>query len=85
VEWLLLPLAGILRAMSQEKVPPELRALAEATYDALNAGDIDCFLALMTEDVEFTSLIAEAEGASFRGVLERLMEEEGEVAVPTDR
>ncbi|HLM26724.1 MAG TPA: nuclear transport factor 2 family protein [Thermoleophilaceae bacterium] len=53
--------------MSQAKVPPELRALAEATYDALNAGDIDRFLALMAEDVEFTSLIAEAEGASFRG------------------
>ena len=53
--------------MSQESVPPDLRALAEAAYDALNAADIDRFLALMAEDVEFTSLIAEAEGASFRG------------------
>ncbi len=53
--------------MSQENVPAELRALAEAAYDALNAADMDRFLALMAEDVEFTSLIAEAEGASFRG------------------
>ncbi len=53
--------------MSQQDVPAELRALAEAAYEALNAADIDGFLALMAEDVEFTSLIAEAEGASFRG------------------
>jgi ketosteroid isomerase-like protein len=51
--------------MSQETV--EVRALAEAAYGALNAGDLDRFLALTTEDIEFTSLIAEAEGTSFRG------------------
>jgi SnoaL-like domain len=51
--------------MSQENV--EVRALAEAAYGALNAGDLDHFLALTTEDIEFTSLIAEAEGTSFRG------------------
>jgi ketosteroid isomerase-like protein len=51
--------------MSQENV--ELRALAEAAFEALNAADLDRFLALTTEDVEFTSLIAEAEGATFRG------------------
>jgi uncharacterized protein (TIGR02246 family) len=45
----------------------ELRALAEAAFEALNAADLDGFLALTTEDVEFTSLIAEAEGTSFRG------------------
>jgi ketosteroid isomerase-like protein len=59
--------------MSQEnlEVPQEdgeeLRALAEAVYEALNAADVDRFLAYMADDVEFTSLIAEAEGASFRG------------------
>jgi ketosteroid isomerase-like protein len=51
--------------MSQENV--ELRALAEAAFEALNAADLNRFLALTTEDVEFTSLIAEAEGATFRG------------------
>jgi ketosteroid isomerase-like protein len=51
--------------MSQENV--ELRALADAAFEALNAADLDRFLALTTEDVEFTSLIAEAEGATFRG------------------
>lgn len=45
----------------------ELRLLAQAAYDALNARDLDRFLELVTDDVEFTSLIAEAEGASFRG------------------
>jgi ketosteroid isomerase-like protein len=45
----------------------ELRALAEAAFEALNAADLDALLALTTEDVEFTSLIAEAEGTSFRG------------------
>jgi ketosteroid isomerase-like protein len=51
--------------MSQENV--EVRALADAAFEALNAADLDRFLALTTEDVEFTSLIAEAEGATFRG------------------
>jgi ketosteroid isomerase-like protein len=45
----------------------ELRALAESAYEALNARDLDRFLALLADDVEFTSLIAEAEGVSFRG------------------
>ena len=45
----------------------ELRALAEAAYAALNAGDLDAFTALTGEDVEFTSMIAEAEGTTFRG------------------
>jgi ketosteroid isomerase-like protein len=52
-------------AMSQEDA--ELRALAEAGYGALNAGDLDGFLALVGEDVEFTSLVAEVEGTTFRG------------------
>jgi ketosteroid isomerase-like protein len=36
-------------------------------YTALNEGDLDGFLALVTEDVEFTSMVAEAEGTTFRG------------------
>src|SRR5215217_4787882 len=51
--------------MSRKSV--ELRGLAEAAYAALNADDLDSFLALTTDDIEFTSLIAEAEGTSFRG------------------
>ena len=34
---------------------------------ALNSGDLKAFLALIAEDVEFTSLVAEAEGTTFRG------------------
>ena len=45
----------------------DLRALAEAGFDALNSGDLDGCLALITEDVELTSLVAEAEGTTFRG------------------
>ncbi len=51
--------------MSQESV--ESRALAEAAVYALNSEDLDAFLALTVEDVEFTSMIAEAEGTIFRG------------------
>ena len=41
--------------------------MAEAAFGALNSGDLDGFLALATEDVEFTSLVAEVEGTTFRG------------------
>ena len=51
--------------MSQENV--ERRALAEAAISALNAGDLDAFLACGSEDVEFTSMVAEAEGTVYRG------------------
>jgi ketosteroid isomerase-like protein len=51
--------------MSQENA--ELRAMADAAYGALNSGDLDSFLALIAEDVEFTSLVAESEGTTFRG------------------
>ena len=51
--------------MSQDDL--ELRAMAEAAFGALNSGDLDGFLALATEDVEFTSLVAEVEGTTFRG------------------
>jgi ketosteroid isomerase-like protein len=49
------------------EVTAELRAMAEAAYGALNVGDLDAFLAMVAEDVEFTSLVAEAEGTAFRG------------------
>ena len=45
----------------------ELEAAAQIAYGAINAGDLDAFLELTAEDVEFTSLVAEAEGATFRG------------------
>jgi hypothetical protein len=45
----------------------EVRALAQTAYEALNSGDLDGFLAVVHEDVEFTSLVAEAEGTTFRG------------------
>jgi len=51
--------------MSHENA--ELRALADAAFGALNTEDLDGFLALVAEDVEFTSLVAEAEGTTFRG------------------
>jgi ketosteroid isomerase-like protein len=41
----------------------EVRAMAEA----LNSGDLDAFLERTAEDVEFTSLVAEADGRTFRG------------------
>ena len=41
--------------------------MADAGFGAINSGDLDAFLALTAEDVEFTSLIAEAEGTTFRG------------------
>ena len=43
------------------------RQIAEAAYAALNAGDQDAFLALIHPEAEFESLIAEAEGQTFRG------------------
>jgi ketosteroid isomerase-like protein len=47
--------------MSEASV--EVRAIAEA----LNSGDLEAFVARTAEDVEFTSLVAEAEGRTFRG------------------
>jgi ketosteroid isomerase-like protein len=44
-----------------------VEALARAAYAALNEGDRDKFLSLVAEDVEFTSMVAEAEGSVFRG------------------
>lgn len=45
----------------------EVETVARRAVDALNRGDIDGFLEWMHPDVEFTSLIAEAEGETYRG------------------
>jgi ketosteroid isomerase-like protein len=47
--------------------PSELRAIAETALRALNAGDLDGFLEVVADDVEFTSMILEVEGQTFRG------------------
>jgi hypothetical protein len=47
--------------MSQVSV--EVRAMAEA----VNSGDLEAFLARTAEDVEFTSLVAEADVLGVRG------------------
>jgi ketosteroid isomerase-like protein len=36
-------------------------------YDAVNRGDFDGFLAVLDPEVEFMSLIAEADGRTYRG------------------
>ncbi len=41
--------------------------LMEAVYAAIERGDFDAFLALAHPEIEFRSLIAEAEGRTFRG------------------
>ena len=45
----------------------EAGAIVLAAFDALNTEDLDAFVALTHEDVEFTSMVAEAEGTTFRG------------------
>jgi ketosteroid isomerase-like protein len=45
----------------------DIRAIAGAAFEALNAGDLEAFTALTHEEVEFTSMVAEAEGTTFRG------------------
>lgn len=41
--------------------------LAREAYAAINRGDLEGFLELIHPDVEFTSLISEAEGGAYRG------------------
>ena len=45
----------------------EILGLAESVFAAINSGDREAVVALTTDDVEFTSMIAEAEGTIFRG------------------
>lgn len=49
------------------QVSPELRTIAETAFRALNSGDLDAYLSVIAADVEFTSMIAEVEGVTFRG------------------
>ena len=49
------------------EVSPEPRAIADAVFEAINSGDLEAFMELAAEDVEFTSMVAEAEGTTFRG------------------
>ena len=49
--------------MSQEN----LEQIYRRGIDAVNRGDLEGFLASVHPDVEFTSLIAEAEGETFHG------------------
>ena len=51
--------------MSQASV--ELRRLAETAFAAINSGDREALVALTSEDAEFTSMVAESEGTTFRG------------------
>ena len=53
--------------MSQADASDELRTFGDAAIAALNAEDLDAFKALMADDVQFTSMVAEAEGATFHG------------------
>jgi|SRR3954452_757620 len=48
--------------MSQENLE-----LMEAAFDAISRKDLDAFLALAHPEIEFRSLIAEAEGQTFHG------------------
>ena len=48
-------------------VSPQLRTIAQTAFDGLNSGDLDTYLSVIAEDVEFTSMIAEMEGQTFRG------------------
>ncbi|MDQ3729062.1 MAG: nuclear transport factor 2 family protein [Actinomycetota bacterium] len=48
--------------MSQDNVE-----LAERAFDAVRRGDLDGFLALIDPDVQFTSLITEADRRSYSG------------------
>jgi ketosteroid isomerase-like protein len=48
-------------------VSAELRAITDTALGALNRGDLETFLTVVADDVEFTSMIAEVEGQTFRG------------------
>ena len=45
----------------------DLRRLASEAAEALNAGDVDAFVALVHPEVEFKSMVAEMEDETFRG------------------
>lgn len=45
----------------------DVEALARLAFDALNRRDMEAFIELLDPEVEFESLVAEAEGTVFRG------------------
>ena len=47
--------------------PDDTPDLLRSAADSLNRGDIEGYLALIDPEVEFTSMIAEAEGETFHG------------------
>jgi ketosteroid isomerase-like protein len=51
--------------------------IAETALRALNTGDLDGFLDVVADDVEFTSMILEVEGQTFRGREGRRLERFG--------
>jgi ketosteroid isomerase-like protein len=53
--------------------PSETRAIAETALRFLNTGDLDGFLAVVADDVEFTSMILEVEATTFRGRVDQLV------------
>jgi ketosteroid isomerase-like protein len=50
-----------------EQASVDFRRLGETVMAALNSGDREAFVALTSEDAEFTSMVAESEGTTFRG------------------
>ncbi len=48
-------------------MPDDPIAVARAAYEALNDRDLDTYLTLIDREVEFTSLIGEAESRTYRG------------------
>lgn len=53
--------------MDQTDSPVDLEAIAQGAYQALNDLDLERFLSLIDPDVEFVSLIAEAEAQRYHG------------------
>ena len=45
----------------------QIEGVVRGAAEALNRGDLDAFIAFTDPDVEFTSLIAEVEGETYRG------------------
>jgi len=50
-----------------DDAPPDLASLARRAGDAVSRGDLEAFLEMVDPEVEFTSMIAEMEGETYRG------------------
>jgi len=53
--------------LSELATSQDNQEFARRVYDAFNSGDWDAFVELIDPDVEFTSLLLEAEGGTYRG------------------